>query len=68
MYKLEDVDSEAVKRIFTTMAKCISNMDNKMQIIVLEHADSSIYGDVPDINEVCIWRNGEKLIPKEWID
>ena len=38
-----------------------------MQILVLEHADASIYGDVKGVNEVCVWRNGEKLIPAEWI-
>ena len=47
--------------------KCISNVNNNMQILVLEHADSSIYGDVQGINEVCVWRDGEKLIPFEWI-
>ena len=68
VYDLGDLDREAVKSIFTTMAKCISNVNNNMQILVLEHADSSIYGDVQGINEVCVWRNGEKLIPLEWID
>ncbi len=65
---LGDLDRKAVKNIFTAMAKCISNTNNNMQILVLEHADSSIYGDVKDINEVCVWRNGEKLIPAEWIE
>ena len=67
VHDLGDLDREAVKSIFTTMAKCISNVNNNMQILVLEHADSSIYGDVQGVNEVCIWRNGEKLIPLEWI-
>ena len=67
VHDLGDLDREAVKSIFTTMAKCISNVNNNMQILVLEHADSSIYGDVQGINEVCVWRDGEKLIPFEWI-
>lgn len=65
---LKDVDKEAVKSIFSTMAKCISSTKGKMQIIVLEHADSSIYGEVGEIHEVCVWQNGDKLIPLEWID
>ena len=64
---LGDLDRAAVKSIFTTMVKCITNVNNNMQIIVLEHADASIYGDVQGVNEVCIWRNGEKLVPLEWI-
>ena len=67
VHDLGDLDREAVKSIFTTMAKCISNVNDNMQILVLEHADSSIYGDVQGINEVCVWRDGEKLIPFEWI-
>lgn len=64
---LKDLDTEAVKRIFHTMAKSISDSKENMQIIVLEHADASIYGDIEGIHEVCIWRNGNKLIPSEWI-
>lgn len=63
----KDLDREAVKSIFITMTKSIANVNNNMQILVLEHADASIYGDVKGVNEVCVWRNGEKLIPAEWI-
>lgn len=63
----KDLDREAVKSIFITMTQSIANVNNNMQILVLEHADASIYGDVKGVNEVCVWRNGEKLIPAEWI-
>lgn len=66
--KIKDLDRNAVRSIFITMAKSISNVHNNMQILVLEHADNSIYGDVQGVNEVCVWRNGEKLIPLEWIE
>lgn len=66
--KINDMDRNAVKSIFITMAKSVSNVHNNMQILVLEHADDSIYGDVQGVNEVCVWRNGEKLIPLEWIE
>lgn len=66
--KIKDLDRNAVRSIFITMAKSISNVHNNMQILVLEHADDSIYGDVQGVNEVCVWRNGEKLIPLEWIE
>ena len=66
--KIKDLDRNAVRSIFITIAKSISNVHNNMQILVLEHADDSIYGDVQGVNEVCVWRNGEKLIPLEWIE
>lgn len=64
---INDNDLQAVKDIFSTMSKCILDMDKNMQIIVLEHADTTVYGGNKDINEVCRWRNGEKLIPQEWL-
>lgn len=60
VYALEDLGREAVKSIFTTMVKSISNVNNNMQI--------RQYIDVQGINEVCVWRNGEKLISLQWID
>ena len=65
---LGDLDKEAVKSIFSTMTKSILGVKGNMQIIVLEHADESIYGEIQGVNEVCVWRNGNKLIPLEWID
>lgn len=65
---LRDVDKEAVQKIFLTMMQCVENEKNKLQIIVLEHADSSIYGELGNVHEVCVWKNGEKLIPLEWIE
>lgn len=59
VYVLEDLGREAVKSIFTTMVKSISNVNNNMQV--------RQYIDVQGINEVCVWRNGEKLISLQWI-
>ncbi|CAM3684200.1 DUF3732 domain-containing protein [Cohnella lubricantis] len=67
--KLEnDEDRIAVKKIFESMSEALKISQSKFQIIVLEHADSSIWGDIHNVNEVCEWRgNNNKLIPEEWI-
>ncbi|MGK9250724.1 DUF3732 domain-containing protein [Paenibacillus humicus] len=67
--KLEnDEDRIAVKKIFETMAQALKISQSKFQVIVLEHADSSIWGDIHNVNEVCEWRgDNNKLIPEEWI-
>ncbi|WP_017471510.1 DUF3732 domain-containing protein [Amphibacillus jilinensis] len=63
-----DEDQIAVKKIFQTMAKVLSDSKNGIQVIVLEHADKSIWGDVEGVYEVCEWRGeNNKLIPEEWI-
>lgn len=67
--KLEnDEDKIAVKKIFNTMSEAIKRSNHGFQIIVLEHADESIWGDIDEIYKVCEWRGkNKKLIPEEWI-
>lgn len=67
--KLEnDEDRIAVKKIFDTMSQALKLSQSKFQIIVLEHADSSIWRDIHNIHEVCEWRGeNNKPIPEEWI-
>lgn len=67
--QLGDEDRIAVKKIFKTMSTAMQMEKKPMQIIVLEHADSSVWGDVELVHEVCEWRgNAHKLIPQEWIE
>ena len=63
-----DEDKLAVKRIFSAMSKYLQTTDHKVQIIVTEHADDDIWGDVQDMHLVERWRgNNKKLIPLEWL-
>ncbi|GHH99697.1 DUF3732 domain-containing protein [Neobacillus kokaensis] len=65
---INDEDQIAVKKIFLTMSKALKNSNNGFQVIVLEHADNSIWGDIAGVHEVCEWRGkNNKLIPEEWI-
>ncbi len=65
--ELPDEDKIAVKKIFDTLNIFLSDVPN-MQIIVMEHADSDVWGEVPNIHLVKRWRDGtDKLIPQEWI-
>jgi Chromosome segregation ATPases len=67
--KLGDEDRIAVEKIFKTMSSAISMANKPIQIIVLEHADESVWGKVEKVHEVCEWRGeNQKLIPEEWID
>ncbi|WDF52695.1 DUF3732 domain-containing protein [Paenibacillus sp. KACC 21273] len=62
----DDEDVKAVKSIFKTLAESVKNNNGDWQCIVLDHADSSIYGDIEEVYEVEEWRDGIKLIPQEW--
>ncbi len=66
---LADEDKTAVKKIFTAFSKFINDTKNNIQIIVMEHADEEIWGDIENIHLVNRWRgNDEKLVPVEWIE
>ncbi|MFH0753667.1 MAG: DUF3732 domain-containing protein, partial [Candidatus Omnitrophota bacterium] len=64
-YQSEDV--EAVKSMFRTLAKAVLASNGGWQSIILDHADSGIYGDIDGVCEVAEWRGGDKLIPVDWM-
>ena len=66
---LKDEDKEAVQKIFTTLSKYIVDTKTKVQIIVMEHADEDVWGEIENIHLVKRWRsNNEKLVPVEWVE
>ena len=66
---LKDEDKEAVQKIFTTLSKFVIDTNSSTQILVMEHADEDVWGDIENIHLVERWRgNNEKLVPVEWID
>lgn len=65
---VSDEDKLAVKKVFEAMAKFLSDVDADVQIIVAEHADTDVWGDIPEMHLVERWRgNNQKLIPEEWM-
>lgn len=62
----DNEDITAVKSIFSTIANSIIESQGAWQCIILDHADSDIYGTIEGVHEVVEWRNGKKLIPEEW--
>lgn len=64
-----DEDQIAVKKIFLTISKALMDSKRGFQVVVLEHADKGIWGEIEGVHEVCEWRGeNNKLIPEEWID
>lgn len=63
-YANEDI--YAVKSIFNTLADSVKAQNGKWQCLVLDHAGDEIYGGIEKVHEVDVWRDGRKLIPKEW--
>lgn len=66
--EIKDEDKLAVKKIFTAINEFLLKTQSAVQIIVTEHADDDIWGEIPSAHLVARWRgtNG-KLVPVEWI-
>jgi hypothetical protein len=65
--KFRDEDVEAVRKAFSVMGDVVAQAQGSFQIIVLDHAPESVWGNLPGIVLVEEWRNGVKLIPQDWI-
>jgi hypothetical protein len=65
--KWPDEDVEAVKSVFKLLGNVVSNASSPLQVIVLDHADEDVWGNLPGVEVRQIWRNGEKLVPLEWL-
>jgi hypothetical protein len=65
--KLQDEDIAAVQKVFKVIAKVVAASENRLQVIILDHAGSDVWGSVPRITLVEEWRDGQKLVPIEWL-
>lgn len=69
-HSLSDDDRSAVRKIFETLSNYVDSAGFDIQIIVTEHADDDVWGDIPNrcIKLVERWRGNQKLVPIEWLD
>lgn len=63
----KDEDVEAVRKAFEVMSRVVDSAKGRLQVIVLDHAPSDVWGNIPNIVAFEEWRNGIKLVPTEWI-
>jgi Protein of unknown function (DUF3732) len=60
-------DLERTKRIFTAVARAHRSFNGELQIIVLEHADQTAWGELDNVGPVENWRGDrDYLIPRAW--
>jgi hypothetical protein len=62
----EDEDVAAVRKIFAMLAEAVLDTKGRLQIIALDHATDTVWGDVAGLNVVAQWRGGAKLVPDDW--
>jgi len=64
--KLESSDETADKKMFEFIFNIIQELAPNLQIIITDHADFN--EDYFQASTVEKWRDGQKLVPIEWID
>ena len=62
-----DEDVVAVRKVFQLLGAEVAEGNSRLQIIVLDHADADVWGDIPNVQLTEEWRGGTKLVPQEWI-
>jgi hypothetical protein len=63
---LGDEDVAAVRKVFVTLAAATKENPG-LQIVILDHASGEVWGTSGDVHLVEEWRNGDALVPKEWL-
>jgi hypothetical protein len=61
-----DEDVAAVRKIFAMLADAVRDSKGELQIIVLDHATDTVWGDVDGLAVAAQWRDGVKLVPDDW--
>ena len=53
--------------VFKLLGEEVQRAKGRLQIIVLDHADESVWGGLPSVTLTEEWR-GERLVPQDWLD
>jgi hypothetical protein len=63
----KDDDVVALQKAFLAVAGTVRRAKGKLQIVILDHAAETVWGKIPEVNSVEDWRNGNKLVPENWL-
>lgn len=59
-------DLARLKRVFSTLSDAVVRTNRGLQIIVLEHAEATVWDGVPHVKQIEEWRDKDALIPLKW--
>jgi hypothetical protein len=63
----EQEDIQAVRGIFKVLGDAVVAAKGQLQVIVLDHADKEVWGELPGVSLTEEWR-GRELVPEQWIN
>lgn len=59
-------DVLAVRKVFELLAQEVEAAKGRLQVIVLDHADDEVWGELPSVHLVEEWRD-HALVPRDWL-
>ena len=62
-----DEDVEAVRKVFMLLGEQVAAADGRLQVIVLDHADEDVWGDIDGVILAEQWRD-HALVPSAWFE
>jgi hypothetical protein len=65
--RTRDEDIAAVRAVFETMGREIIRAEGRLQVIILDHAGSDVWGEIEGVTLAEEWRGHNKLVPPEWL-
>jgi hypothetical protein len=57
----------AVRKVFELLSEEVLLAKGRLQVIVLDHADDDVWGNLPGVQLIEEWRV-KALVPREWTD
>lgn len=61
-----DQDVEAVRKVFALLGAQVAAANGRLQVIVLDHADEDVWGEIDSVVLAEQWR-GHALVPLNWL-
>lgn len=65
-YDFTDEDIAAVRKTYKVLSDMIAETKGQLQIIVVDHAGTDVWGGLPHLHFVEEWRQGNALIQPDW--
>lgn len=65
--RTRDQDIVAIRAVFEAFGAEIIRASGRLQIIVLDHAGSDVWGEIPGVTLIQEWRGDDKLVPVDWL-
>jgi hypothetical protein len=64
--RFTDEDVQAVRKVFQVFSETVNRSQSHLQVIVLDHAPESVWGNIEHVKLVEEWRGGRALVPSDW--